>query len=1070
MNLNKVIPYLFGYCAKRRLEKKYLIAPSYQIAHQLGEALAEEGGSWVNLHFMTLPALAQQVVGAELSKQGIKFISSTGSLFLVDKIFRRVKDEAKLDYFDKIEATTGIVRALQNSLIALRMAGLKSTDLRSLEFIKEQKGKEVILLLQAYEDELDKGKLIDLAGLYELALKRIGARRKEKELYLAFQDRPLGGLEREFLQKIAGENLFLIPQDPVFGLVRPRRLWKAAPISTSPSIPPSTPTPSPATDVERLPWLFATKDAPPPLRDNTLDIFSAIGPTNECREILRRIISEKIPFDDVEIIHPSGPSYPSIMFALAAKAGFKVTFGDGIPLAFTAPGKVFSGLVEWMEHDFLVTDLCALIEAGVIKLPSGNDHVALAPLKASRYLKSAMIGWGRERYVARLQTLIQDADERARAAEDEGEFGKIGKYRENIREVESLIAFVKNMLEPLPEEDEEGKIDFAALSQGIASFIGKFSSVYGDLDAEARGLLQSRLEEAAAFKTSPLKRQAVFEWLKNVAEGLRVGASGPAPGHLHLSNWRAGGYSSRPVTFVVGLDQGTFPGGGIQDPILLDEERERISGELMTSADTLRENLWATAAMLAGLRGKVVLSYSSYDVIEERQSFPSSLILQAARLREGNPGLDYSALAGLIPEARGFLPGGEGEERKGRERGAQVIDETDWWLGKLAPGGVLRDGMDAVKANFDLLSRGIFALEKRGREKVGEFEGKIKIDPKEVHPLHNKDIVMSASRFERLARCPFGYLMRYVLDVMPPDELELDSSKWLDPMQRGSLLHEVFALFMEELGKRGEAANPKKHAALIRKIGAGIIARYREEIPPPSEGIFERERKAIEEELEVFLKAEAGRLRPVEPVLFEVSFGTRRKEKERKGSGGKGRRDGQEDVEEAAGEAVMVKCGEEAAFRLAGRIDRIDRIEKSLYRVIDYKTGSSSPFESFKSFGKGKILQHALYALAAEEILRRLKIDGTPSVVESGYYFPTRKGEGKEITVEKFSRSALGLVLGELLQVLEKGRFVASPEAECDFCEYGPICGGLSARDRAKEKREQNQDVFDMFKRLKQYE
>jgi ATP-dependent helicase/nuclease subunit B len=1059
-------------CSEHRLEKKYLIVPSYQIGHQIGEKLAEKGGSWVNLHFVTLPALAQEVGGAELSKQGIKLISSTGSLFIVDKIFRKLKEEGELDYFNKIEATTGIVRALQNSIFALRMAGLKSTDLKSSEFIDERKGKEVTLLLQAYEEELEKGKLIDLPGLYGIALKQIGARRQEKELHLAFQDRPLGGLEREFLKKIAGENLFLIPQDPVFGLVRPRRLWKAAPISTSPSIPPSTPTPSPATDVERLPWLFATKDAPPPLRDNTLDIFSAIGPTNECREIIRRIISEKIPFDDVEIIHPSGLSYPSIMFALAAKAGFKVTFGDGIPLAFTAPGKVFSGLVEWMEHDFLVTDLCALIEAGAIRLPSGNDHVGLAPLKASRYLKSAMIGWGRERYVARLQTLIQDADERARAAEDEGEFGKIEKYRENIREVESLIAFVKNMLEPLPEEDAEGKIDFAALSQGIASFIGKFSSIYGDLDAEARGLLQSRLEEAAAFKTAPLKRQAVFEWLKNLAAGLRVGASGPAPGHLHLTNWRAGGYSGRPVTFVVGLDQGTFPGGGIQDPILLDEERERISGELMTSADTLRENLWAMAAMLAGLRGKVVLSYSSYDIIEERQSFPSSLILQAARLRAGDPGLDYSALAGLIPEARGFLPE---VEAKRRERETQAIDETDWWLGKLAPGGVLRDGMDAVKANFDLLSRGVFALEERGREKVGEFEGKIKIDPKEVHPLHNKDIVMSASRFERLARCPFGYLMRYVLDVMPPDELELDSSKWLDPMQRGSLLHEVFALFMKELRKRGEAANPKKHAALIRKIGAGIIARYREEIPPPSEGIFERERKAIEEELEVFLKAEAGRLRPVEPVLFEVSFGTRRKEKKRKGSGGKGRRDGQEDVEEAAGEAVMVKCGEgteaeaaaEEAFRLAGRIDRI---EKSLYRVIDYKTGSSSPFESLKYFGKGKVLQHALYALAAEEILRRLKIDRTPSVVESGYYFPTRKGEGKEITVEAFSRSALGLVLGELLQVLEKGRFVASPEAECDFCDYSPICGGLNARDRAKWKREHNKDVFEVFERLKQYE
>jgi hypothetical protein len=44
------------------------------------------------------------VVGPELSKQGIRLVSYTGVQFLVDKIFRKLKDEAKPGYFDKIEA------------------------------------------------------------------------------------------------------------------------------------------------------------------------------------------------------------------------------------------------------------------------------------------------------------------------------------------------------------------------------------------------------------------------------------------------------------------------------------------------------------------------------------------------------------------------------------------------------------------------------------------------------------------------------------------------------------------------------------------------------------------------------------------------------------------------------------------------------------------------------------------------------------------------------------------------------------------------------------------------------
>jgi hypothetical protein len=58
----------------------------------MGEALAEEGGSLVNLHIVTPPALAQEVGGTELSKQGIKLVSGVGAQFLVDKIFRKLKE------------------------------------------------------------------------------------------------------------------------------------------------------------------------------------------------------------------------------------------------------------------------------------------------------------------------------------------------------------------------------------------------------------------------------------------------------------------------------------------------------------------------------------------------------------------------------------------------------------------------------------------------------------------------------------------------------------------------------------------------------------------------------------------------------------------------------------------------------------------------------------------------------------------------------------------------------------------------------------------------------------------
>ena len=1076
--MSRSAEYLSRFCAEHRLEKKYLIVPSYQVGHQIGEALAREGGAWVNLHFTTLPSLAQEAVGIELSTQGIKLISQANALFLVDRVFRRLKAAKKLKYFGQVEATTGIVRALRHSIFALRMAGWRSRDLKPARFISNIKGEEIILILQEYEEELDKEKLTDLPGLYMLALKLakkahgISAPGQEKEFYLCLQERPLEYLEAEFLKKLAGAKLVLIPGEPVYGLRRPPRFDPAA-----------SPATAPKTDVERLPWLFSPKDASPPFQDGTIKLFSAIGPANECREILRRIVTEKIPLDDVEIIHPPGPTYPSLMYALSAKAGLTMTFAEGIPLAFTSPGKVFNGLIEWLEHDYLVNDLCALIEAGALKLPSGNGHVALTPLKASRYLRSAMIGWGRERYVARLETLIEGLEgERGEEEETrEDAAGRQERAAQQIKEVESLISLVKEFLELLPEEDEKGKIDFGAICRGIGEFIGKFACLYGDLDAEARNLLRTKLDEAAAFKTAPLRRLAAFEWLKNVGAGLRVGASGPSPGHLHLSTWLSGGHSARPVTFVVGLDQGAFPGSGIQDPILLDEERGRLNEDrkeplLRTTGESLRENLWRMAALLAGLRGRVTLSYSAYDIIEERPSFPSSVILQATRLVKGEPGLDYSALAAMFPEAQAFLPG----DKK------MAVDETDWWLGKLAPGGELRDGIEAVKLNFDSLSRGIFAREMREKPLVSEYEGKIKIDPAEVHPLRNPEIVMSASRLELLGRCPYRYFLRYVLEVNPPEELELDESRWLSALDRGSLLHEVYAKFMREMKRRGEEVRAKKHGPVIQKIAEEVVARYKEDIPPPTESIFEQERRGIWEALDVFLAAEEEWAGKCEPLLFEVTFGMGRRGRARAGAGAiakKAKGDAEaaeaavgaaeEGMEVGMDEPAVLDMGGERPMAVAGRIDRIDRIGEGRYRVVDYKTGSYRVFEDLVEFGKGRILQHALYAIAAEQILRKMKIDARPMVVESGYYFPTRKGEGNKV-IGKFNRAAFRALVADMISILEKGHFVANPglgDADCEeYCDYAPICGGTAAKDRAKGKKDRNLDVFAIFDRLKEYE
>ena len=77
-------------------------------------------------------------------------------------------------------------------------------------------------------------------------------------------------------------------------------------------------------------------------------------------------------------------------------------------------------------------------------------------------------------------------------------------------------------------------------------------------------------------------------------------------------------------------------------------------------------------------------------------------------------------------------------------------------------------------------------------------------------------------------------------------------------------------------------------------------------------------------------------------------------------------------------------------LRIAGRMDRIDKVGKATFEVIDYKTGGYWRDGWKGVFDGGRRLQHALYGLAAVELLKaQFK---NPKVEAGVYYFSTHKG------------------------------------------------------------------------------
>jgi ATP-dependent helicase/nuclease subunit B len=208
-------------------------------------------------------------------------------------------------------------------------------------------------------------------------------------------------------------------------------------------------------------------------------------------------------------------------------------------------------------------------------------------------------------------------------------------------------------------------------------------------------------------------------------------------------------------------------------------------------------------------------------------------------------------------------------------------------------------------------------------------------------------------------------------------------------------------------------------------------------MPAATAEILERESKEFLADVELFVDAESESNTTSTPIGFEVSFG----------------RPLEDDGEPLAqAEAVEIDLGKGITFRIAGRIDRIDKVGPASFEVLDYKTGGFWRQDWMGVFNGGRRLQHALYGLAAMELLRSCYKN--PKVEAGVYYFSSRRGRRERVRVDAPGQKAIASVLADLRAVILAGTFVHAPsEDACKFCNYSAACD-QSLEGRAEPKLE----------------
>jgi CRISPR/Cas system-associated exonuclease Cas4 (RecB family) len=109
------------------------------------------------------------------------------------------------------------------------------------------------------------------------------------------------------------------------------------------------------------------------------------------------------------------------------------------------------------------------------------------------------------------------------------------------------------------------------------------------------------------------------------------------------------------------------------------------------------------------------------------------------------------------------------------------------------------------------------------------------------------------------------------------------------------------------------------------------------------------------------------------------------------------------------------------------------------YEIVDYKSGKYWVDDWRGTFAGGKLLQHAIYGLAALELLRR--VDASARVRAAEYYFSSAKGQQARKRIATPSRSTIAAVLDDLRTVIASGALVHTPDRKaCTWCRYEYAC------------------------------
>jgi len=409
---------------------------------------------------------------------------------------------------------------------------------------------------------------------------------------------------------------------------------------------------------------------------------------------------------------------------------------------------------------------------------------------------------------------------------------------------------------------------------------------------------------------------------------------------------------------------------------------------MITSTQRTKKCIDIMDSFIAGIKGNLTCSYSSFDTVENRECYPATLF---HRMRKSNNDDKTYHASFVVDKHESF------------------IDENDFWLNK----GV-RYG--AILSND---------------QNVPEYEPETVLSE---FATHIAEQTLSASSLTTFLSCKHKFFLQNVLRLKEIKRQEIDALGWLSSLEKGSMFHTIFENFLNRVIEEPGILNTKERAIkCIRGITEAEIARCEEELPTASNYHTELQKAEVIEDAERFAADEVERATERSVVYTELVFGM----------------DEPLAIDLGDGKKLMVSgIIDRVDITNDGNAEITDYKTGSKW-VFD---NLQSPEDVGITEGNAQLAFYYLAIKELARTNKDPKLSRLNNITGMSYQFVTAKGDYDIVSlqVNDESEACFKAAFVELLEEIEKGYFPAEKGAvrlsdkdkkpSCTYCGYNLVC------------------------------